>query len=128
MATLNQCSFIGNIGNDPEQGTTKKGARYAHFPLAVNQGKDDGTLWLNIMCWNTLAKYAAVRLQKGSPVFVQGQLLVQKYTDTNGLERQGIEIIAHNIQALERQPAAIENTSSEEGEHQRSDPAPEKKA
>ena len=40
MATLNQCSFIGRLGKDPEQlKVTGEGKPYIQFSLAVDQGE-----------------------------------------------------------------------------------------
>ena len=51
MATLNQCSFIGRLGKDPEQlKVTSEGKPYIQFSLAVDQGKDE-TMWLNVTAW-----------------------------------------------------------------------------
>lgn len=97
MGTLNQCSFIGNVGKDPEQQTTEKGKTYIRFSLAVDQGKEALPLWLSVTCWNEHAERIQTLLHKGSLVFVQGRLQVQAYTDKTGTERQGVDIIALNI-------------------------------
>jgi len=110
---LNQLTVIGNVGKDPESGTTKKGGTYTRFRLAVDQGKDEEALWLSVVCWGSLAKKVFPRLHKGSSVFVQGRLHMQAYTDKNDVERQGIELIASNIQVLEKQPIEIQDAPSE---------------
>jgi single-strand DNA-binding protein len=103
MATLNQCSFIGRLGKDPEfQVTAEKGKPLTKFSLAVDQAKSEKPLWLNVACWDKLAdtveKYAKKRMQ----VFVQGRLKISSYTDKQGVERQSVEIIASIVQLLEK--------------------------
>src|SRR3984893_9557590 len=74
MATFNQCSFIGRLGKDPEMNYTPGGAAVTKFSLAVDQGKGQKALWLNIVCWSELAERMNTMLYKGAPVFVQGRL------------------------------------------------------
>ncbi len=108
MAKLNQCSFIGYIGKDPEQQKTKNGDRYIRFTLAVDQSKEEPPLWLNVTCWNELAQHMQKMLHKGSLVFVQGRLQVRAYKAKNNVERQAIDLVATNVQALEKQPQKTE--------------------
>jgi single-strand DNA-binding protein len=114
MPQLNQCFFIGHLGKDPEQGTIKKGNTYTRFRLAVDQGKDPEPLWFTVVCWNKLAQLVHKPLHKGSAVFVQGRLLVQTYRDKQDIERQSIELVATNVQVLEKQPIEIDTDA--EGE------------
>jgi single-strand DNA-binding protein len=72
------------------------------FSLAVDQGKGKDTLWLTITCWSELAERMNEYLYKGAQVFVQGRLQISTYTDKNQVERQAIEIIASNIQLLDK--------------------------
>ena len=103
MATLNQCSFIGRLGKDPElQVTAGKAKPLTKFSLAVDQSKNEKTLWLNITCWDKLAKIVEKYAKKGMQVFVQGRLKISSYTDKQSVERQSVEIIATVVQLLEK--------------------------
>ena len=102
MATLNQCSFIGRLGKDPEMNYTPNGKPVTKFSLAVDQGKNQDTLWLTIVCWNELAERMHEYLSKGQLVFVQGRLVMRPYTDKNQVKRVAIEIIASIVQMLEK--------------------------
>jgi Single-strand binding protein family len=62
MATFNQCFFIGRLGKDPEMSYTPTGKAVTKFSLAVDQGKDQKPMWLNIICWNELAERMNMRL------------------------------------------------------------------
>jgi single-strand DNA-binding protein len=106
MATLNQVMFIGHLGKDPEISTVNN-KLLAKFSLAVDQ-KDNQTMWLNVSCWEKKAEIVEKYAHKGTPVFIQGQLQVKKYTDRNTqAERLSVEIIASNLQLLgERQKEA----------------------
>ena len=102
MATFNQCSFIGRLGKDPEMNYTPSGKAVTKFSLAVDQGKHQDTLWLNIVCWNELAERMNEYLQKGQLIFVQGRLVMRSYTDKTQVKRVAIEIVASTVQMLEK--------------------------
>src|SRR2546425_4810462 len=102
MATLNQCSFIGRLGKDPEMNYTPNAKAVTKFSLAIDQGKNQETLWLNIVCWNELAERMNEYLSKGQLVFVQGRLVQRSYVDKNQVKRVITEIIASTVQMLEK--------------------------
>ena len=72
MATFNQCQFIGRLGKDPVLEVTPNGKPHTKFSLAVDQGKDQPTMWLNVTCWDKLAETVEKYAHKGMQVFVQG--------------------------------------------------------
>lgn len=102
MATFNQVQFIGRLGKDPELNVTSNGKPYTKFSLAVDQGKDQKPMWLNIVTWDKLAETVERYAHKGMQVFVQGKLQVRSYTDKDKVNRQAIEIVAFTIQLLEK--------------------------
>jgi single-strand DNA-binding protein len=110
MPTFNQCQFIGRLGKDPDMSYTPSGKPVIKFSLAVDQGKDQETLWLTIICWNELAERMNEYLSKGMLVFVQGRLVVRPYTDKTQVKRVAIEIVASTVQMPEKgkQPPADE--------------------
>ncbi len=110
MATLNQLMVIGRLGKNPEQlKVTSDGKTYIQFSLAVDQAKNQ-TMWLQVTAWEKHAEAVEKYALKGTSVFVQGQLKIQKYKDKQHLERTSVEINATNVQILEKKP-------KEEGEH-----------
>jgi single-strand DNA-binding protein len=109
MATLNQCSFIGRLGNEPELKVTgEKGTPFTKFSLAVDQGKGEDPLWLNIVCWDKLAEQMEKLLYKGAQVYVQGRLKITSYKDKQQVKRQTVEIVATIVQLLDKAKAADE--------------------
>jgi single-strand DNA-binding protein len=104
MATLNQCSFIGRLGKDPEElKVTGEGKPYIQFSLAVDQGKTD-TMWINVTAWEKTAEVVEKSARKGTLVFVQGKLQLKKYKDKTQVERLSVEFSASNVQLLEKKP------------------------
>jgi single-strand DNA-binding protein len=102
MATLNQCFFIGRAGKMPELKVTKQGMPYLRFSLAVDQGKDQKPMWLNVVCWQELAERLEKLLFKGAPLFVQGRLQMRTYTGKDKIERVAVDIVASIVQVLEK--------------------------
>jgi len=107
MPTFNQCQFIGRLGKDPEMNYTPNAKAVTKFSLAVDQGKNQDTLWLNIVCWNELAERMHEYLSKGQLVFVQGRLVQRSYVDKNQVKRVAIDIVASTVQMLEKGKKAL---------------------
>src|SRR5690242_1483441 len=105
MATLNQCSFIGRLGKDPEMNYTPNGKAVTKFSLAVDQGKGQDTLWLTIVCWNDLAERMHEYLSKGQLVFVQGRLVQRSYVDKNQVKRVALKLSPPRCKCLRKAPS-----------------------
>ncbi len=102
MATLNQCSFIGRLGKDPDElKVTSDGKPYVQFSLAVDQGKNQ-TMWLQVTAWEKHAEAVEKYARKGTLMFVQGKLQINKFKDKQQIERTSVEISAANVQLLEK--------------------------
>jgi single-strand DNA-binding protein len=108
MATFNQVTFIGRVGKMPELHVTREGTPYLRFSLAVDQGKEQKPMWLNIVCWQELAERVEKLLFTGAPLFVQGRLQMRAYTDKNKMERVAVDVVASTVQVLEKRKAGDE--------------------
>jgi len=110
MATLNQVMFIGHVGKlaDIPLKVTADGTPYYRFSLAVDQSKVQGNaqkpMWLNVVCWQELAERCEKLLFTGAEIFVQGRLQKRTYTDKQKIEREAYDVVASNIQLLEKRP------------------------
>ena len=107
MASLNKCSFIGNLGKDPEvrmAGETK----VANFSLAVTEkfkdrsgNQQEKTEWVNIVFWGRQAEICEQYLKKGSSVYVEGKLETRSWDDkTTGEKKYRAEIRGLMLQML----------------------------
>lgn len=124
MATLNQASLIGFVGDIPKIGTTQYGHKYASLSLATTDKgytKKDGTTvpdrteWHNIVLWHSLADIAERFVRKGSSIFVQGKIRTRSYQDKQGQTRYITEIEADNLQLLDRKPDNSTNVQTAQG-------------
>lgn len=84
MASLNSCSFTGNLTRDAEVREVGED-EVAAFGIAVNGRKDGEVLFLNCDLWRPgkVAEY----LTRGKQVAVTGQLKCREY-EKDGQKRQ----------------------------------------
>ena len=108
--------LAGNIGQDPETRSTQGGTRITHFTLATSrprysEGKvvrdEKGyrvqdTEWHRITAFNGLGKTIQQHCEKGMKVLVRGRIHYTKWTDQQGVDRYGCEIIAETVDFLSR--------------------------
>ncbi|MFN3320025.1 MAG: single-stranded DNA-binding protein [Allorhizobium sp.] len=117
--------LAGNIGQDPETRSTQGGTRITHFTLATSrprysEGKvvrdEKGyrvqdTEWHRITAFNGLGKTIQDYCEKGMKVLVRGRIHYTKWTDQQGNDRYGSEIIAETVDFLSR----AQQTESKDG-------------
>lgn len=111
MASVNQATVIGFVGDVPKIITTSAGRKMASFAVATTEKGyttqagvtyPDRTEWHNIVLWGRLAEVAEKFLHKGSSVYVQGKMRSRSYDDKNGVKRYITEIEADTMQMLDR--------------------------
>lgn len=106
MAAMNRCILVGRIVRDPELKRTTSGASVTSFTVAVDNpvrtGVDKTTSFIPCTCWNKTAENVAKYCTKGSLVGVDGRLNQRSYEDKNGAKHSVVEVIAENVQFLER--------------------------
>lgn len=105
--SLNRVIMIGRLTRDPELKTTTTGKSLVSFSIAVDKRikPNDGSPtadFFNIKAWGNTAEFVANYLAKGRLVAVDGRLETRKYTDQSGNNREITEIVADNVQGLDR--------------------------
>ena len=102
MPSLNQCNFIGHLGQDPEVKYTPSGKAVANFSVAVSEkyGGKERTEWVRIVAWDKLAEICGNYLKKGAPVFISGRMQTREWEDKDGNRRFTTEIVAQTMQML----------------------------
>ncbi|MCR9065440.1 MAG: single-stranded DNA-binding protein [Cytophagales bacterium] len=119
MAGLNKVLLIGNVGGDPEIRTLPSGAKVANFSLATSESytdrsgqKQTQTEWHRIEIWEGLANVVEQYVKKGDPLYIEGKIRNEKWTDQNGQERTGVRIRALSMQMLGKAGSGNDNYSS----------------
>jgi single-strand DNA-binding protein len=115
--------LVGNLGGDPELRSTGGGTDVASFSLGTSRVKRDSegktykdesgftakdTEWHRVTCFNGLGRVVAEHAGKGKLVSVRGRIHNSKWTDKDGIDRYGYEIIADDVQFLGRLRQASE--------------------
>lgn len=107
MASVNKVILIGNLGNDPEIRHLEGGVAVARFSMATSEkfkdkagNTQERTEWHNVVAWRGLAEVIDKYVKKGQSVYVEGKIQSNKYTDKEGVERVGFEILANNLTML----------------------------
>ena len=113
----NTVLLVGNLGADPELRSTNGGTDVASFSLGTSRPKRDSegrtykdssgftakdTEWHRVTCFNGLGRIIVQHAAKGMLVSVRGRIHNSKWTDREGIERYGYEIIAEDVQFLSR--------------------------
>ena len=121
--------LAGNIGQTPETRTTQGGTRITHFTLATSRPRySEGkvvrdakgyrvqdTEWHRITAFNGLGKTIQQHCEKGMKVLVRGRIHYTKWTDQQGVDRYGCEIIAETVDFLSRSKPAQTGGGSSDG-------------
>ena len=120
MAYLNKIQLIGNVGKNPEVRTFDGGNKVANFTLATtkrytdrNGQLVDATTWHNIQVNGKVADVAEKYVQKGDPIYVEGELTARTYVDRNNVERVIYEVRASQLQLLRQRGSAAQETEDD---------------
>lgn len=107
MPSLNKAMIMGHLGGDPDVRYLPDGKCVANVSIATsekwkdsNGEKQEKTTWHRVVFFGKLAEVVAQYLKKGAPVFVEGRIDIQKWTDKDGIDRWSAQIIAREMQML----------------------------
>jgi len=100
--SVNKVILVGNLGRDPEVRYSQDGNKIVSMSLATSESwtdKSSGerrekTEWHRVVIFNDrLGEVAEKYLNKGSKVYLEGQLQTRKWTGNDGQERYTTEIV-----------------------------------
>ncbi len=104
--SVNKVILVGNLGRDPEVRHTNDGKPIVNLSVATsetwrdrNSGeRRERTEWHRVVIFNErLGEVAQKFLQKGSKVYLEGQLRTRKWTDQQGVEKYSTEVVLENF-------------------------------
>lgn len=104
---INRVVLVGRLTRDPELRTTGTGKSVVSFSIAVTKkikpsdGSPDADFF-SVTAWEKTAEYVSNYLSKGRLVAVDGRLQTRKYTGSDGVNREVVEVVADNVQGLDR--------------------------
>lgn len=107
MVNLNKVLLVGNLTRDPELRYTPGGTAVTTLGIAVNRTFKDkagqaqkDTCFLNVVVWAQMAEVCNQYLQKGKPVFVEGRLQSRSWKNSEGKNRNVLEVVASRVQFM----------------------------
>jgi single-strand DNA-binding protein len=105
--SFNKIILVGNLGKDPELRYTPQGTPVCSFTVATNEKRKDRagemqdvTSWFRVTLWGRQAETASQYLTKGRPVYVEGRLRLEEWTDRDGKQRFTLEVHATDMQFI----------------------------
>jgi len=116
---INQCNFAGNLGKDAQVREVGNSI-VVNFSIAVQKfKKDEPPLWVRCAYWGDRAAKVAPYLNKGSPVYVTGEVSLREYEST-GSTGTALELRVSELQLLGKAPGSKDdepprNQSASEG-------------
>jgi len=128
MAKVPELNFIivsGRLTRDPDIRMTQKGSTVCSFSIANNRAYLDPSTnewkeevaYMSATAFGVLADRLKERIKKGTPVIVEGRLVMSEYTDKAGQQRRELRINANRVQVVPTGATAQEaNTSAETAE------------
>jgi single-strand DNA-binding protein len=106
IPNINRISLAGRTTKDPEIKITPSGLQILRNTIAIEENyKDQAGNWqkqahfFDFVCFKLSAE-AATKIPKGTPIFLEGKLKTNNYTDQAGNNRKSIEITAETVQPL----------------------------
>lgn len=115
MSGVNKAILVGHLGGKPEIKRTQDGRPVATFSVATGKSwrdkttgeRKEQTQWHRIVVFNEgLCKIVEQYLDKGSKVYVEGEICTRKWVDQGGNEKWVTEIVlsafGSSIQMLDR--------------------------
>ncbi|MFZ1701109.1 MAG: single-stranded DNA-binding protein [Pyrinomonadaceae bacterium] len=105
--SFNKIILVGNLGRDPELRYTPQGTAVCSFSMATNEKRRDKSgefqntaTWFKVTLWGNQAETASKYLAKGRPVYIEGRLRIEEWTDRDGNNRQSLEVNGTDMQFL----------------------------
>jgi single-strand DNA-binding protein len=101
MAGVNKVILIGHVGRDPEATRSKSGMAVVKLSLATSRkvNGEEKTQWHRLVAFDKLAEIISQYVQKGSRIYVEGELSYSNY-EKEGVKHYATDIICNQMQFL----------------------------
>lgn len=101
-----KATVIGNLGRDPDVRPLQSGKKVASFSVASTEKTGNGqeTIWINCEAWEKTAEVAEKYLRKGSQVYIEGRMKLEKWTDKEGRERETYKLVIADMRLIGGKP------------------------
>jgi single-strand DNA-binding protein len=120
---MNTVNLTGRLTTNPDLRTTSSGS-VASLRLAIarprKDGADQGADYVDVTVFGRQAEIVSEHLSKGRKVAVEGRLHHSEWDSDNG-RRQKLEVIARQVEFLDRATPDNRNVETEEADEAEAD-------
>ncbi|MFC1477870.1 single-stranded DNA-binding protein [Candidatus Margulisiibacteriota bacterium] len=112
----NKAFLIGRLTKDPDQRYTPSGIAVTRFTIAINRihknknGENEAD-FIRVVAWRKLGEICGEFLKKGMLIAIEGRLQIDTY-EKDGEQISMSEVVAENMQMLERKGAVLHNDTA----------------
>jgi single-strand DNA-binding protein len=131
MRGVNKVIVLGRATRDTERRETKSGKPVSNIRMATNrvvktpgQELHEDPQYHTVVCFDRLAETTQKWVTKGRLIYVEGRLETRTFTDKAGRDREATEIIAQDVQFLDRGARGATDTPDQAEEEVSSDDIP----
>jgi single-strand DNA-binding protein len=102
---LNECCFIGRMGQDPEKRFTSSGKAVTNVSIAVTTkfGQTENTEWISLVFWNKPAEIIEQYCRKGSQIWVRARQETQSW-EHEGQKKYKVVHVVEAFRLLDAKP------------------------
>lgn len=118
---LNRCEFLGRLGADAEQRSTKSGDTVLNFRIACsesyldrNKVRQDRCEWIPCSMFGKRASALAQYMTKGTQVWVEGRFSTRSW-EKDGVKQYKTEITVTDVKLLGGKRDGAQRTARDEG-------------
>ncbi len=106
--SVNKVILVGNLGREPETRAMQSGDKVANLSVATSENwrdrqtgeRREKTEWHRVVIFDqNLVEIAEKYLQKGSKVYLEGQLQTRKWSDQSGQEKYTTEVVLQRFRS-----------------------------
>lgn len=122
MASFNKVLLLGNCVRDPELRVTPSGLSVCRLTIACSRtirsekiegGSREETVFVDIESFGKQAESVAKFFNKGRPIFVEGRLRLNEWTNQAGEKRSKLVVVMENFVFVGSNPNYAKNGNVE---------------
>lgn len=99
---MNKVILMGRLTANPECKQTQNGVAMCRFTIAVNRqyqkDKQQESDFITCQAWRNTADFVSRYFSKGKPIIVEGSLRNNNYTDKNGINHYGMNVLVESVE------------------------------
>ncbi len=114
---MNKAILVGRLTKDPEVKLTSNQTQFCQFTVAVerkfkDQNGQRQVDFINCLAWKNTAIFIQKYFHKGNRIGLTGNIQTRSYEDNNGQKKFVTEIVVEEVEFVENNNKADENTTT----------------